>query len=82
MKLNDALYLEWQEVFPDWKEMKPGEWSSYNRMIRLDDETELEISLYREPVENTEYLNTYTLQIFVNDNLILCKTVKEENEDD
>ena len=80
MKLDNALCLDWKALFPDWKEINPGEWSVYNRVIHIDDRTELEICLYREPIQNEEYANTLTLQVFINDCVIYLHQIKEDAE--
>lgn len=69
-------YADWQEFFPDWESIEKGCWSANNVMIRINDTTEMEIGLYREPDENEEYKDTYTLQVFVNDDVVACVTCK------
>lgn len=70
-----------QELFPDWEEMKPGEWSKCGKIIDYfdgyKDKDKIEIGLYREPLENdAEIAGTYTLQIFNGDDVVICCTVK------
>ena len=70
-----------QELFPDWKDVKPGEWSAYNKIINYSgghgDKGKIEIGLYREPTdEDEEIRETYTLQIFDRDDVVVCRTVE------
>ena len=65
------------EMFPDWDSVECGNWSSHVYTFKYGDgATEyLEIGLYREPMDNTEYAGTYTLQAFDRDAVIVCHTV-------
>lgn len=61
-----------KEMFPDWNNIKPGMWSLYTKLIG-----NIEIGLYREPLDaDEEIAGTLTFQIFDGDNVIACKTVK------
>ena len=64
------------EMFPDWKEIKLGEWSQNAKQIEYQPGRWLEIGLYREPDDGT-----YTLQIFDVDDIIFCQTVDYIEED-
>ncbi len=68
---------EIKKMFPDWAFIKKGEWSELGRIINTIKGDKVEIGLYREPDGNNEYAGTLTLQIFLNDNVILCKQVSE-----
>lgn len=65
------------EVFPDWREMELGTWSK-NGMVFNSDGVRIEIGLYREPKESEELAGTYTLQVFYNDDVMLCVTINPE----
>lgn len=67
-------------LFPDWDYIQPGNWSRHGKIINCASGTRIEIGLYREPAENEEYAGTYTLQIFRNDDVIVCEqiTIVEE----
>ena len=70
-----------QDLFPDWEDIKPGEWSKHNKFIDYSggygDKGKIEIGLYREPLnEDKEISGTYTLQIFDRDDVIVCRTVE------
>lgn len=66
-----------KEIFSDYAEMECGTWSEHDVWIKYGHERNeaLDISLYREPMENEEYAGTYTLQVFDGDNVIFCKRV-------
>ena len=70
-----------QDLFPDWENIKPGEWSKHNKIVVYSggygDEGKIEIGLYREPSdEDKEIAGTYTLQIFDKDDVVVCRTVE------
>lgn len=65
-------------MFPDWHNMKPGDWSEYGKTIKYAGGHAIEIGLYREPMENEEYAGTYTFQIFDGDDVIFCSKVEED----
>ena len=58
--------------FPDAKILKCGEWSNYGKQYTSPDGTNIEIGLYREPMDNDEYTGHLTLHIFYNDDVICC----------
>ena len=62
-------------MFPDWQSIPKGEWSKHGRIIQTAGPDKVEIGLYREPDDNDEYAGTFTLQIFVNDNVVVCTQV-------
>lgn len=62
-----------KELFPDWEEIEEGSWSAYS--ITSDSTNEIEIGLYREPMDDPEFAGTYTLQGFWVDDVVLCQTV-------
>ena len=63
-----------KELFPDWADMQPGEWSKYT--ISSDATDSVDIGLYREPLDDyDENSGTYTLQGFWGDDVIICQTV-------
>lgn len=70
------------EHFSDWKQMKPGTWSTHSMFFRYgENKTDfIEVGLYREPLypEETdkEIAGTYTLQGFDGDDVIFCHTVE------
>lgn len=64
-----------QEMFPDWRELEPGEWSKNGRLIEYTPNRFLEIGLHREP-EGDEY----TLHVFDNDDVIFCQEVCQHVE--
>ena len=66
----------WKEVFPDWENITEGEWSAEYYKIQVNNITSMEFGLYHEPQENEEYKGTYTLQVFVNDDVPICLTCK------
>ena len=68
-----------KEMFPDWENIESGEWSKYGKRLYYGRGHFVEIGLYREPMENEEYANTYTLQIFDGDDVIFCAKVDDEN---
>ena len=65
-----------KEMFPDWEEIKPGEWSYNGKILTYGEGHFVEIGLYREPMDNTEYAGRYTLQIFDGDEVIFCADVE------
>ena len=66
---------DWRNIFPDYKEIKPGDWSKYGEVISYEpvgsSKRRLEIGLYREPDDKS-----YTIQIFFNDDVILCENLR------
>lgn len=66
-----------KEMFPDWAEIEPGNWSAYGKCLDYGASHTLEIGLYREPMDNDEYAGRYTLQIFDGDDVIFCADVDE-----
>ena len=67
-----------EEMFPDWDQLEKGDWSQHGRIFDTPEGRRIEIGLYREPDENEEYAGTLTLQIFVNDSVVLCEKVSWE----
>ena len=67
-----TTYDEIKELFPDWNRLKKGEWSRHGRIIDTVNGRKIEIGLYREPAD-TEYNGTLTLQIFCNDDVVVCE---------
>lgn len=67
-----------KEMFPDWEEIEPGEWSTFGKILYYGLGKSIEIGLYREPIDNDEYAERYTLQIFDGDDVIFCADVNEE----
>ena len=67
-----------KKQFPDWKEMKPGEWSKHPIILTYgcSPYERIEIGLYREPEDNEEYAGTYTLQGFNGDEVVFCVMVQ------
>lgn len=63
-----------KKIFPDWDSIPEGEWSKHNKIIKTTGYDVVEIGLYREP-DGSEYGKTLTLQIFINDNVVVCKEV-------
>lgn len=76
---SQVVNEEIKEMFPDWAFIKKGEWSSLGHIINTIEGDKVEIGLYREPDDNNEYTGTLTLQIFLNDNVILCKQVSKDD---
>lgn len=70
--------MPWTEIFNDYKKIEKGEWSTKGFLIQLDNGKRIEIGLYKEPDDNEEYSNTYTLQIFLNDDVVLCELAGKE----
>lgn len=64
--------------FPDWKTMKPGEWSKHPIILTYGCHSYeyIEIGLYREPMNGDEYEGTYTLHGFNGDEVVFCETVQ------
>ena len=64
-----------KEIFIDWKELNPGEWSSHPIILRYGKGKwdYIEIGLYREPMEGNDYPGTYTLQTFNGEYTIDCE---------
>ena len=79
-----------KEMFPDWAEIKPGEWSRYGRILTYGLGHEIEIGLYREPIgelgrvatddeaDDCIYDGRYTLHIFDGDDVIFCADVNDK----
>ena len=79
-----------KEMFPDWAEIEPGNWSKYGRILYYGAGHFVEIGLYREPIdelgrvatdeeaENCIYDGRYTLQIFDGDDVIFCADVNDK----
>ena len=65
-----------KEMFPDWADMQPGSWSKNGKRLTYGEGHFVEIGLYREPMDNTEYAGRYTLQIFDGDEVIFCQDVE------
>lgn len=72
------MYSNIKSYFADWKEIKPGDWSACGPLVTFNGGS-VEVGLYREPSDNNEYANTYTLQVFINDVVVLCKQVMDAN---
>ena len=74
------------KLFPDWKDMKPGEWSNGGIKVPYKEipgrQRAIEILLYREPEENEEYAGTYTLQVYEGSDVIFCETVRMNEEEE
>lgn len=69
---------EIKEMFPDWAFIKNGEWSRLGRIINTINGDKVEFGLYREP-DNEEYAGTLTLQVFINDDVVICKQVSKDD---
>lgn len=67
-----------KKQFPDWETIEPGTWSKYPIILQygVSPYEYIEIGLYREPKDNYEYANTYTLQGFNGDDVVFCVTVQ------
>ena len=68
--------MHWKTMFPDYEEIRPGNWSEYGEVLQYEKEgrnCEIEVGLYREPDDGS-----YTIQIFCNDDVILCENMKGE----
>lgn len=65
-------------MFPDWAFIKNGEWSRLGRIINTINGDKVEFGLYREP-DNEEYAGTLTLQVFINDDVVICKQVSKDD---
>jgi hypothetical protein len=63
-----------RDLFPDFNDIAPGEWSKHARLIPCENGKTFELGLYREEA-GTEYEGTLTLQAFLGDDVILCETV-------
>ena len=70
-----------KEMFPDWSQIEPGCWSHYNKVLQYSRSFNVEIGLYREPMDGSEIAGTYTLQIFDGDDVICCRTVDDTTDD-
>ena len=80
-----------KEMFPDWAEIEPGNWSKFGKFLKYGSGRYdvLEIGLYREPIEELGRVATdeeaecgiydgrYTLQIFNGDDVIFCADVND-----
>ena len=66
-----------RECFPDWEEMKCGEWSKHGKTIRYGsgEWDFIEIGLYKEPSDGSETSESYTLHIFNGEEVAVCQTV-------
>ena len=79
-----------KEMFPDWAEIKPGDWSGYHKALTYGLGHTLEIGLYREPIDELGRIATdeeadigiydgrYTLQVFDGDDVIFCADVDDQ----
>ena len=67
-----------KEMFPDWAEIEPGMWSIYSKCLTYGLGHDLEIGLYREPLDNGEYAGRYILQIFDGDEVIFYADVDDQ----
>ena len=67
-----------KEMFPDWAEIEPGNWSQYHKVLDYGLGHDLEIGLYREPIDNGEYTGRYILQIFDGDEVIFYADVDDQ----
>ena len=74
--MSKSSAKELREMFPDWKELKPGNWSKAGRIIECTSGKKVEIGLYREPEENPEYAGRYTLQVFLGDDVVIAEDVE------
>lgn len=68
-----------KEMFPDWADIEPGMWSIYSRRLTYGFGHNLEIGLYREPLDSGEYAGRYTLQVFDGGEVIFCADVDDQN---
>lgn len=66
-----------KEMFPDWEQMKPGQWSEHGRELKYGAGYSVYIGLYREPFDSGEYAGRYTLHIIDGDEVIFCADVDE-----
>ena len=64
-----------KEMFPDWHSIPKGEWSQYGKIIQAAGTNKIEIGLYREDDSDPEIAGTLTLQVFVNDDVMVCEQV-------
>ena len=60
-----------RDLFPDFNDIAPGEWSKHARLIPCENGKTFELGLYREEAGE----GTLTLQAFLGDDVILCETV-------
>ena len=67
-----------KEFFKDWKEINYGEWSRFAFTLDLGGKY-LDVMLYREPFENDEYAGTYTIQVFLGDEVMFCHEINMED---
>lgn len=66
---------EIEKLFPDWRTIQKGCWSVCGKEMVFGDGRRLYIGMYREPNQNPEYADTYTLQILDGDAVIFCHQV-------
>lgn len=78
----DCSVKNLKEVFKDWENIQYGEWSKYAYTLKYHSSPDrfIDIMLYREPMENEDYAGTYTLQVFVGDDVIFCQQVDMDAE--
>jgi len=79
-----------KEMFPDWAEIEPGNWSQYHKTLDYGLGHTLEIGLYREPIDTLGRVATddeadcgiydgrYTLEILDGDEVIFCADVDDQ----
>ena len=61
-----------ESFFEDWKRVLPGNWSQCGGRYVVSEDLAIEIGLYREPKDGTEYSKNYTLQVFDGEEVPLC----------
>ena len=61
--------------FPDTRTIEPGNWSEHGIIMQVNPKCTIEIGLYREPEGDSEYQSPYTIQVFYNDDVIVCESV-------
>lgn len=62
--------------FPDAELLEPGEWSEYGKTYVYGQGHFIEIGLYRETLDDSEYAGHLTLHVFDGDTVIGCYDVE------
>lgn len=75
---NDNIDPEAKRMFPDYAAISKGEWSKAGYIIQTSDDTKVEIGLYREDDSDPDIAGTLTLQVFLGDDVVVCKQLSRE----
>lgn len=74
---KDSILSNVKVQFPDAASLKPGEWSEFGQEFAYANGHYIEVGLYREPIDDSEYAGHLTLHVFNGDEVLGCYDVEE-----